>query len=475
MKLYFLGGAREVGRSSILVETQNNSRTKRVLLDCGIKLEEDEEEHPLLEEKQMRSLDAVALTHAHLDHSGFLPALYEAGFRGKTFLTKPTRDLIQVLLADYLRINQHASPYGQEDVKMLLANTEILEAGGQPASTRAREQQKETSREPQTRSRRKHRSQHQSRKDYEIAFHDAGHIVGSAMIEIRANGKKLLYTGDLNTRATRLLEGAKSNLLADALIIESTYGSKADKHPSLKESGRILSESIKETFNKGGKVIIPTFGIGRGQEILFTLENFMRSGAIPEAPIYIDGMIKKVLRIYRHNAIYLKREVQHRILTSEDDPFKSKFYYYPETRDRSDVLAQDKAIIVTTSGMLNGGPVLTYLKHLGADPKNKIIFVGYQAKGTRGRELLDGAKELKFDDEVFPMNLEVVQAPISAHSDFNELMAFVKSIQGLKKVFVVHGEGTKPFELAEAIEEWAASQKKQVEVFVPSLGKEYRV
>ncbi len=467
MKLYFLGGAREIGRSSILVETQNSSRTKRVLLDCGIKLEEDEEEHPLLEEKQMRSLDAVALTHAHLDHSGFLPALYEAGFRGKTFLTKPTRDLIQVLLADYLRINQHASPYRQEDVKMLLVNTEIVEADGRPASTRAQQQQNEAGRE--------RRRQHQLSKGYEIAFHDAGHILGSAMIEIRANGKKLLYTGDLNLRATRLLEGAKPNLTADALIIESTYGSKADKHPSLKESGRILSESIKETFKKGGKVIIPTFGIGRGQEILFALENFMRSGAIPEAPIYIDGMIKKVLRIYRHNAIYLKREVQHRILTSEDDPFKSKFYYYPETRDRSDVLAQDKAIIVTTSGMLNGGPVLTYLKHLGADPKNKIIFVGYQAKGTRGRELLDGAKELKFDDEVFQMNLEVVQAPISAHSDFNELMAFVKSTQGLKKVFVIHGEATKPFELAEAIEEWATSQKKQIEVFVPSLGKEYRV
>ncbi|NYZ78084.1 MBL fold metallo-hydrolase, partial [Candidatus Micrarchaeota archaeon] len=134
MKLYFLGGAREVGRSSILVETQSGSRTKRILLDCGIKLEEDEEEHPLLEEKQMRSLDAVALTHAHLDHSGFLPALYEAGFRGKTYLTKPTRDLIQVLLADYLRINQHASPYGQQDVKMLLAKTEIVESDGQPTS-----------------------------------------------------------------------------------------------------------------------------------------------------------------------------------------------------------------------------------------------------------------------------------------------------------------------------------------------------
>jgi len=472
LKLYFLGGAREVGRSSILVETQFGSKTKRILLDCGIKIEEDEEEHPLLEEKQMRSLDAVALTHAHLDHSGFLPALYEAGFRGKTFLTKPTRDLIQVLLADYLRINKHAALYGQQDVKTLLAKTEIVEADEQPVLLQARDERRE--RQPHSREQRSQPPQGLQRKDYEIAFHHAGHILGSAMIEIRANGKTLLYTGDLNTRPTRLLEGAKTSLTADVLVIESTYGSKADKHPSLKESGRILAESIKETFKKGGKVIIPTFGIGRGQEILFALENFMRSGAIPETPIYIDGMIKKVLRIYRHNAIYLKREIQHRILTSEDDPFKSKYYHYPETKNRSDVINQDRAIIVTTSGMLNGGPVLTYLKHLGPDPKNKIIFVGYQAKGTRGRELLEGAKELKFDNETYPMNLEVVQAPISAHSDFAELLNFVKNTQKLKKVFIIHGEGTKPFELAEAIEEWAATQKKQIEVFVPSLGKEYR-
>jgi predicted metal-dependent RNase len=307
-----------------------------------------------------------------------------------------------------------------------------------------------------------------------FVLHEAGHILGSALVEINEQ-KRVLYTGDLNTRPTRLLEGAASGLSADALIIESTYGAPSDVLPSLKDSGAYLANSIRETLRRGGKILIPTFAIGRGQEILFTIENYMRSGGIPHAPIFLDGMIKKAQRIYRHNAIYLKREVQRRILTSEDDPFNSELYAYPEKKDRSDVFASGPCVILSTSGMLNGGPILSYIKALGDNPKNKIILVGYQAKGTRGRELLEGADELVIDDERTPINMQVDEARFSGHCDHKDLMEFVKNTKGLRKIFVVHGEEEKTLEFAQAIEHWAHKAKRNVDVVVPRLGETHKV
>lgn len=436
MEVSFLGAAREVGRSAILLEGK-----KKTLLDCGLKLDADDEFCPLIEQKTIRKLDAVVLSHAHLDHSGFLPGLYEQGYRKKVVLTKPTRDLTQLLLADALRINEGEMPYGERDVARFLASTQMLEYGERAGS---------------------------------FVLHDAGHILGSALVEVNEQ-KRVLYTGDLNTRPSRLLEGAKTGLAADALIIESTYGAPGDSLPSLKDSGAYLSNSIKETLRRGGKILIPTFAIGRGQEILFTLESYMRSGGIPRAPIYLDGMIKKALRIYRHNAIYLKREVQRRILTSEDDPFNSELYAYPEKKDRSDVFAAGPCVILSTSGMLNGGPILTYIKALGGDPKNKIILVGYQAKGTRGRELLEGADELEIDGGRAPINMQIDEARFSGHCDHKDLMEFIKQVKGLKKIFIVHGEEEKTLEFAQAIEQWAHKAKRAISVEVPRLGETHKI
>ncbi len=436
MEISFLGGAREVGRSCVLVEGIQNT-----LLDCGIKLNETEE-YPLIEKSTVRRLDRVVVSHAHLDHSAYAPALYASGYRGQVVLTKPTRDLMQLLLADYLRLNKKFSPYSEQDVERLLKRTQILECG----------EWSEKGRGP-------------------VRLQEAGHILGSAMTELR-DEKKMLYTSDINTRSSRLLEGATKGLEAEVLVIESTYGGKRDRHASSKEAGQVLVKSIRESLDRGGKVIIPTFAIGRGQEILFTLESYIRSGALPRVPIFLDGMINKALRIYRHNAVYLKKEIQRRILTSEDDPFKSPYYLVPATRDRSDVFEQEKAIVLATSGMLNGGPVLTYLEHLAGDRRNKIILVGYQAEGTRGRALLEGAKELELDGRMVEIRLKVDQAPFSGHSDYQELLQFTKSVKGLKTVFVVHGEERKPFELAEGIED---AFKQRVDVIVPELGETVRI
>ncbi len=429
MKISFLGAAREVGRSAILVRGKQN-----VLLDCGIKISGDKEEYPLLEREDIRELDRVVVSHAHLDHSGYAPALYSHGYRGKVIMTKPTRDLIQLLLSDYLRIEKATHAYGDRELSSLLKNVEVMEY---------------------------------EEKKHGITLYDSGHILGSAMTLVEDSGHKILYTADLNTRETRLLEGAKKGIEADTLIIESTYGSVQDQHLSSKEIYASLAKEVKETLEHNGKVIIPSFAIGRGQEILFTLENYLKSKVLPETPIYLDGMVKKALRIYRHNAIYLKREVQRRILTSDDDPFKSTYYQYPERKDKSDVLEQERAVIVTTSGMLNGGPVLFYLKKLAGDPHNKLILVGYQAEGTKGRKLLDGEKELDIDGEKVEIKLKVTQAKFSAHSDHKELVEFVKSIRGLKRVFVQHGEDAKCAEFAQELQK----KLKGVKVYAPATGE----
>jgi predicted metal-dependent RNase len=427
-----------VGRSAVLAEGEEN-----VLLDCGIGFKENS--YPEIDDVTARNLDRVVLSHAHLDHSGYAPALYAAGYSGKTTMTKPTRDLVQLLLADFLRLQEKSGKpkaYSDRDVHKLLTNCELLEYN-EWMGRRAR-----------------------------VRFQEAGHILGSAITELEMNGKKIIYSGDINLRPSRLLEGAVTELNGDVLILESTYGGKSDSHAASKDVGRGFIEKIQKTLDKHGKIIVPTFAIGRGQEILFTLESYMKSGQLTKAPIYLDGMVKKVLKIYRHNAIYLKKEIQRRILTSDDDPFKSEHYVVPAAKDRSDVLAQEKAIIVTTSGMLNGGPVLTYLEKLGGEKRNKLILVGYQAEGTRGRALLEGAREIEIHDKKIELKLEVEVAPFTAHSDHRELVKFAKGIRGLRKCFIVHGEGSKPFELAEAIEE---ATKGRVKCEVPGLGESFQV
>ena len=431
MNISFLGAAREVGRSAILVEGKEN-----VLLDCGIKLTKNEE-FPLLDNRTVRTLDKVVLSHAHLDHCGYLPALYASGYKKKVAMTKPTRDLIQLLLADYLRLNKEGViPYNQSDVDTLLKSTDILEYNEATKGTTP------------------------------IRFSEAGHIIGSAITEVFAE-KKIIYTGDLNLRTSRLLEGAQTGLEGEVLVMESTYGAKADSHTASKDVGKQLIDSINSTLKKGGKVIIPTFAIGRGQEILFTLESYMRSGGLHSCPIFLDGMVNKALRIYRHNAIYLKKEVQRRILTSDDDPFKSEFYHVPEKKDKSDVLDSGECIILCTSGMLNGGPVLRYLEALGGNRKNKMILVGYQAEGSRGRALIEGAKEIEIGGQQVEINLEVDQARFTAHSDHRDLVKFAKGIKGLKQALIVHGEPHKQDELAQAIEEHC----KGVQAYAPQPGE----
>ncbi|MBI4406429.1 MBL fold metallo-hydrolase [Candidatus Micrarchaeota archaeon] len=423
----FYGAAGEVGRSCFVVESHENT-----MLDCGLKLEGRTPVPPIFPLERATQLDQLVISHAHLDHCGYSPALYQAGFSGKTVITKPSRDLAQILLADALKL-QGESLFSHKSVDKLFKHMKLFDFNKPSGGTE---------------------------------FRNAGHIIGSAMTLLDTQEHRILYTGDINLRSTRLLEGADTeNLEADVLITEGTYGGQ-HIHPASKKTVSAFIGHIGETLKKGGKVLVPTFAVGRGQEVLLTLESHMRSGLLPRCPIFLDGMVTKALRIHRHNAVDLKREIQLRLLTSEDDPFKSEFYQEVKTRSKKEVFESEAAIIVATSGMLVGGPSVRYFQKLAEDEKNTVILVGYQANETPGRLLKEGAKKIIIGNKHVDVRCRVEVSPFTGHSDSRELVQLARSVKGLKQVFVVHSEAQKASEFAREL-----SKKLGVKARVPQLGE----
>ena len=436
MQLTFFGAASEIGRSCIMVEGGDT----RILLDAGVKMG-TEEEYPLIDDEELKRIDGVVVSHAHLDHSAYLPHMYTENYKGNVYGTKPTIELINILTSDYLKISNppNVTRAGQERLQKSYKMVEYQK----PFRI----------------------------KDMEIRLIPAGHILGSAMVEVSQGRKKLIYTGDVNCRTTKLLDSAYTeSLKAGALITESTYGSDKDVFPPEKTTLGALTSSIKETINRGGKVIIPSFGVGRAQEILFILDDYMRSGAFPTVPIYTDGMVNKAMRIHRHNVIYCRDELQKRILLNDDDPFKSKNFIQVEgiAARKKIIQSQESSIIVTTSGMLSGGPVLKYLTGMAEDEKNKLILVGYQAEGTKGRALSEGAKRLEIDGKDIGINLAVEQYRLSAHADRPQLSNLISKVEGLEDLFVIHGEPSKSRELASSVD-------RKYKVHVPELRNSFGI
>ncbi|NYZ60893.1 MBL fold metallo-hydrolase [Candidatus Micrarchaeota archaeon] len=435
MEVYAYGGAREVGRNCFLV----HEKGKYIILDCGVKLGE-QTEYPQIPDNMRQHIHDVVVTHAHLDHSGYLPHIFRDGLRPHVHGTKPTRDLITVLLADYARIGGGRKGSGdaftQKDVDMSIRNFRLHEFN----------------------------QEFHTGHGFRARLLNAGHILGSAMVMVEGD-KRLLYTGDISVRGTKLLDGCERNIHCDALIMESTYGD--EELPSVKESMKKLVHEIKETLKEGGHVLIPSFAVGRGQEILLLLEAYMKSGALPETKIYVEGMIGTGMKITRQNIIYANQEIQRRILMSEDDPFKSKYFRTSRRKDKHDVF-EEPSIIVSTSGMLTGGPAIGYVEKMAHNPKNKIIFMGYQAEGTPGRKILEGEKEVEFHGEKIKLRMKVAEVRISGHSGKSELIQFAKGIKGLKKVVLIHGE-------EEGLNSLKESLERSYEVIIPSLGDKINI
>ncbi|MGC9051368.1 beta-CASP ribonuclease aCPSF1 [Pyrobaculum sp.] len=455
----FLGAAMEVGRSAVLVSTTESN----VLLDCGLKPGQYDEDFPLLDLVDIDKLDAVVLTHAHMDHVGCLPLLFKYGYRGPVYMTDPTKYQAFILLSDYVELKEREGlqpSFSMADIEAVIYHTITLDY------------EEVTDIAP----------------DIKLTFYDAGHEIGSAMAHLHiGNGRyNILYTGDFKYGKTRLLNRAVNKFKrVEMLIMESTYGGKDDVQPPRLEAENALAKHVSDTVSKGGKVLIPAFSTGRGQEILYILNKMMEGGLVPRVPIYVDGMIVETLNAYLMYPHYLNPEVAEEIYGGVN-PFTTSGSVVIVDRakrveDRINQVAkiaqsEEPAVIIAPHGMLNGGPVLDYFAQLAYDERNKLIFVSYQAEGTLGRRILNGEREfvvrsLVGGESKVDMRMEVASIPgFSGHSDRRELMKYVEHMEPKpKKIVLIHGEPSKIISLATSIE-----LKYKITTVIPKVGERIR-
>jgi len=423
-----LGGFREVGRSAILLETPDT----KILLDCGINPADKNEEAPYFGVIRfpLDELDAVVITHAHIDHVGFLPYLFKAGYRGPVYCTEPTKDLMALLLLDAISVsekNGREALYGEEDVKEVI----------------------------------KHAITKNFREVTDIApgirltFHGSSHILGSASAHLHiGDGKQnLVYSADIKYGFTRLYNNMDAKYpRVDTLILESTYGGKP-LNPSRNKSEDHLIEILNETFEKGGTTLIPVFSVGRAQEVMIVLEDYFRRGKLKSDNVFIDGMTREASLIHTVYPEYLKQNIKTRVLQN-NSPFSSKLFKSVdyEENSRENVLKTKGAIIIASSGMLTGGPSVAYFNELADNPDNSLVFVGYQAKNSLGQKVQKGLKSILINDSQgkpktlhIKLRLETIDA-FSGHAYRQELINYVSSLNPKPKTILInHGDSCQEF------------------------------
>jgi hypothetical protein len=431
VRLTFLGGARQVGRSCIFLQTPES----RVLLDCGINVASDQEPYPYLDapEFHLNELDAVIITHAHLDHSGFVPYLFKYGYRGPVYCTAPTRDVMSLLMLDYVKIMKSENRpllYDTDDIKEMVKHTITLEFDEVTDVT----------------------------PDLRLTMYNSGHIIGAAMCHLNiGNGlHNLLYTGDMKYGKTPLLEPAVTMFpRLETVIIESTYGGRTNVMPVGKDQDEVLRNIIRETVKRGGKVLMPVLGSGRAQDMMVIIEDMIRRGELEPIPVYIDGLVWDITAIHTAYPEYLNRK---QIFHKDENPFLNPIFKRIGSQKERMQLVEEHGpcVILATSGMMVGGPSVEYFKHLADNPKNSIIFSCYQAEGSLGYRIMHGEREFIFQEgnkpQVVPLKMEVLRIEISDHSDRKQLMNFVfKANPRPKKVIVNHGENSRILDLASSI------------------------
>lgn len=445
-----LGCCREVGRAAFLLSTPES----RVLIDCGEKPDSFEatpylyvpEIHPLSQ------LDAVVLTHAHLDHCAYIPLLYKYGYEGPVYSTPPTRDLAAMLQLDYLDVvNKEGKtiPYSSNEVKEFIKHSIVLNYGCVTDIA----------------------------PDIKLTFHNAGHILGSAISHFHVGDGQynVAFTGDLHYGKSRLFNPAVNHFpRLEALFMESTYGGAQDMQPSRADAEERLYGVFREVLGRGGKIIIPAFAVGRSQEVMLAIEEGMRLGKFPPVKVYLDGMIKEATAIHTTYPEYLNSELRNLIFKEGHNPFLAEcFEQVDSTEKREKVITGEPCVIITTSGMLNGGPVMEYLRNLADDERNCLVFVGYQADGTLGRRIQKGWREIPIGNrETIVVNLDCITVDgFSGHSDRRQLMNFVSHMQPKpEKIFAVHGDENKTIDLASSI-----YKKLRIQTISPMNLETYRL
>ncbi len=438
VRITSLGGSREVGRSAHLLQTPES----KILLDCGVNVaNKGKDAYPYLDAPEVRfqELDGVIVTHAHLDHSGFVPYLYKYGYDGPVYTTEPTRDLSVLLQLDYVDLAREEGediPYTKRDVKEFVKHTIPIGYGDVTDIS----------------------------PDIRLTFHNAGHILGAALthLHIGEGRYNIVYTGDLKFEKSRLLSPANHDFpRLEALIMDSTYGGSDAIQPSREDSEEKFLNIVSKTLDRNGKVIVPAFAVGRSQELMLLLENYHQNGdPDQDFKVYLDGMIWEATSIHTAYPEFLSSDLQDKILHKDRNPFLSDLFENVESSEtREKVISGGPSVILSTAGMMAGGPILEYFKRMAPDPRNSLVFVGYQSEGSLGRRIQKGWREVPMnvnesgEREVVEVNMDVHTVEgFSAHSDRNQLIDFVKnSSPKPNRVMCVHGESKRCIDLCSSL------------------------
>ncbi len=435
MQIQFWGAARTVTGSMHLLTING----RRLLLDCGLY----QGKRDLANERNAnlpfdpKSIDAVVLSHAHMDHSGVLPVLTKNGFEGHIYCTSATRDLAGVMLRDSAHIQESDAAY---------LNKRNLDQG--------RPLVKPIYTEPDATHALKHFVVYEYHRPFEplpgvrVTFRDAGHILGSAevIIDYEENRKqrRLVFTGDLGRKHLPILRDPETVDRADVLITEGTYGGR--RHAPIEDVRDELAQIITETYERKGIVIVPAFAVGRTQEIVYDLQRLVADNRIPRLPIYVDSPLAiNVTEVFRLHPECYDDEIRAFIDTDPDgDAFGFSMLTYVRSTEKSKELneSQQPAVIIAASGMCEAGRVLHHLKHHIEDPRATILFVGYQAENTLGRKILDGQDPVRILGEEYRVRAQIKKLEgYSGHGDHDDLIGFAREmVKRPDKTFIVHAE-----------------------------------
>lgn len=435
MKFTFYGGAGSVTGVNIMLSSEKENGAK-ILFDCGLvqgeKIGDPKNHEPF--SYDLKTVDALFISHAHIDHTGRIPKLVKDGYRGPIYSTAPTKDIARLLLSDSLGILAKESErdhlpliYNEADVEKAFSQWRTLDYH-QPVTI----------------------------KDFVVNFRDAGHVLGSAMTEVSHDGKKVLFTGDLGNSPAPFLPDTEIVKDVDYLLVESVYGDRNHEHRE--DRKKILAQVIQETMRQKGTLVIPTFSFERTQELLFEIRNMMSLSSIPLVPVYLDSPLAiKITDVYRHYMDFYKQTLKKSFVIGDDIFGFPQLQQTLSTEESKGIFShKGPKIVIAGSGMSNGGRIVHHEKNYLPDPNNTLLILGYQAPGTLGRRIQDGNKTVHILGAEVPVRAKIVSiGGYSAHKDSDHLLQFVSdSADSLKKVFVVLGEPKSSLFLVQKIRDY---------------------